>query len=209
MQGLAGGGVAGLLLLRRTRRVGRHALVLAMLLGAMAAAGLAGWRAADFAKDALRPAIEGRDLRITGVVAKMPQRNEGGACFTFEPESVAWADATADGGPPEVPPRISLGWYARGTGLWERAPEAAIMADASGAPATVHAGERWRLTVRLKAPHGNLNPHGFDDELRLWELGEQATGYVRTGARDAAPERIGVTWRHPVERLREACGTRS
>ena len=41
------------------------------------------------------------------------------------------------------------------------------------------AGERWALTVRLKAPHGARNPHGFDYELLAWEQGVQATGYVR------------------------------
>ena len=43
------------------------------------------------------------------------------------------------------------------------------------------------MTVRLKAPHGNSNPHGFDYELWLWEQGMQATGYVRAGPRDAPP----------------------
>jgi competence protein ComEC len=32
----------------------------------------------------------------------------------------------------------------------------------------------------------------------------QATGYVRTGARDAPPERLAATWQRPVERAREA-----
>ena len=58
------------------------------------------------------------------------------------------------------------------------------------------------MTVRLKAPHGNSNPGGFDFELWLWEQGIQATGYVRTGANDAAPVRLVQTWQHPVEQLR-------
>ncbi|MBC7602864.1 MAG: DNA internalization-related competence protein ComEC/Rec2, partial [Ramlibacter sp.] len=64
-------------------------------------------------------------------------------------------------------------------------------------------GERWSMTVRLKAPHGNLNPNGFDYELWLWEQGLQATGYVRNGAKDAAPRRVADTWLHPVERARQ------
>ena len=43
------------------------------------------------------------------------------------------------------------------------------------------AGERWRLVVRLKRPHGNVNPHGFDVEAWLLENGLRATGYVRDG----------------------------
>ncbi|MGH8819736.1 MAG: DNA internalization-related competence protein ComEC/Rec2, partial [Rhodoferax sp.] len=79
--------------------------------------------------------------------------------------------------------------------------------DAPAAPvqplADVRAGERWRMTVRLKAPHGNSNPYGFDYELWLWEQGLQATGYVRAGPKDAAPQRLGDTWQHPVERARQ------
>ena len=41
------------------------------------------------------------------------------------------------------------------------------------------AGERWRLVVRLKRPHGTVNPHGFDVEAWLLENGFRATGYVR------------------------------
>ena len=67
----------------------------------------------------------------------------------------------------------------------------------------LHAGERWQMTLRLKAPHGNSNPHGFDYELWLWEQGLQATGYVRSGPRDTPPQRLGGTWRHPVERARQ------
>lgn len=64
-------------------------------------------------------------------------------------------------------------------------------------------GERWQMTVRLKAPHGNSNPHGFDYELWLWEQGLQATGYVRAGPKDTAPQRLDATWRHPVEQVRQ------
>jgi competence protein ComEC len=58
--------------------------------------------------------------------------------------------------------------------------------------------------VRLKAPHGHINPHGFDHELWLWEQGLQATGYVRHGAKDVPPEWLGSSWQYPVARLRQA-----
>ena len=177
---LMAGAVAGWLVSGSIRRVARGVLPMALLLGAMGGAGLAGWRAAAFADGALPSALEGRDVQVVGVVAQMPQRSEGAVRFAFEVES---SDLS------QVPRRISLGWYADGAG---------------DAPGPVHAGERWRVTVRLKAPHGNLNPHGFDNELRLWEQGVHATGYVRAGARDPRPERVAVTWRHPVERMREA-----
>src|SRR3954469_18471733 len=39
---------------------------------------LTGLRSAAFLSNALDPALEGRDIEVTGVVAAMPQRNEGG-----------------------------------------------------------------------------------------------------------------------------------
>lgn len=169
----------------------------------MGGAGLAGWRAAAYAGDALAPELEGRDLQVVGVVAQMPQRGDGALRFQLDVESARWAGAK-EGSLPRVPSRIALGWYADNTSLWGRAPDEPLRTDAVGAPGPVHAGERWRMTVRLKAPHGNLNPHGFDHELRLCEQGVQASGYVRTGAGDASPERLGASWRHPMERAREA-----
>ncbi|MGJ7610018.1 MULTISPECIES: DNA internalization-related competence protein ComEC/Rec2 [unclassified Variovorax] len=168
------------------RRLPARSLVtMAFVCGAMAGAGLAGSRAAAYAQGALRPGLEGRDLLVTGVVAEMPQRNEGGARFRLDAESARWADRI-EGAAPVVPDCIALGWYAE---------------DLADAP---HAGERWRFTVRLKAPHGNRNPHGFDGELWMWEQGLHASGYVRTGARDEPPVLLSATWRHPVERAREA-----
>jgi competence protein ComEC len=144
---------------RRTAAVLPVALFLA---GFLWAAAMAQWRLAD----QLPFENEGRDVRVTGVIAGMPQAYENGQRFDFEVED---ADA-------RVPSRLSLAWY---RGLrddeWHRFQE-------------VHAGERWQLTVRLKRPHGNLNPHGFDYEAWLFERNLRATGYVRT-TREAQPNR--------------------
>ncbi|MBX3653995.1 MAG: DNA internalization-related competence protein ComEC/Rec2 [Ramlibacter sp.] len=161
---------------------------LALVAAALFMAGQCGWRAQVFASQALSPALEGRDLRVQGVVAAMPQRSEIGLRFRLAVEA-AWLD----GQPVVLPPQLLLGWYAGQGG-----------ADPSGLPTELRAGERWALTVRLKAPHGNLNPWGFDYELWLWEQGLQATGYVRDGPRDAGPRRIGASWWHPVEQARQS-----
>jgi competence protein ComEC len=165
--------VAGLALLAlsASRRLASPWPVLLALTGALLAGGGAcGWRAQAFASQALAPALEGRDLRVTGVVAAMPQRNETGLRFRLAVES-AWLGAQEV----RLPPRLQLGWYG-GAGAGELTRQ----------PADLRAGERWQMTVRLKAPHGHLNPHGFDYELWLWEQGVQATGYVRAGPRDGA-----------------------
>jgi len=48
-------------------------------------------------------------------------------------------------------------------------------------------GERWRLRVRLKPPHGFSNPGGFDYEGWLLRQGIGATGYVRRAAGNERP----------------------
>ena len=128
---------------------------------------------------------------MIGVVASLPQTTENGHRFRFDVNS-----ATLDGAPVQLPPRIDLGWYTGQFGV-PREPAAPTLAS------PVVPGEAWRLTVRLKAPHGARNPHGFDYELWLWQQGVQATGYIRTGASDPAPQRLRQTLWYPVERLRQ------
>jgi competence protein ComEC len=143
--------------------------------GFLWAAGLAHWRM----QDALPPAWEGRDIELTGVVASLPQPYERSARFEFDVEQVLTAGAV-------VPARIGLSWWGRAGEL----PE-------------VHAGERWRLTVRVKRPHGTANPHGFDYEAWLLERGVRATGYVRPRS---SPQRVSTLVHHPaywVEAARE------
>ena len=198
-------GVAVVALWRR-REAGKSGLAAMLVCTVMVGAAVTGGRAAVYADMALDTLIEGRDLQVTGVVAQMPQHDESGTRFRFDVESARWANQSAsEQASPRAPSRIALGWYAEGTGLWGRGVEEAGAAlQPLRRPEPLHAGERWRLTVRLKAPHGNLNPHGFDQELQMWEQGVQATGYVRTGTRDAAPERLSTTWQRPIERAREA-----
>jgi competence protein ComEC len=164
---------AGVLLLQQQAALP----ALAWLLLAPVLAALAAWRrvlvvpaafaigflwAADVAQlrlaDRLAPELEGRSLPVIGVVASLPSRSAQGLRFAFEPESAA----------APLPGRLLLSWY--------------------GTDAEVHPGERWRFTVRLRRPHGHVNPHGFDYEAWLLERGIGATGYVRE---DAAPERLG------------------
>ena len=73
-----------------------------------------------------------------------------------------------------------------------------------------HPGERWLLTVRLKRPHGNVNPQGFDYEAWLLERGIGATGYVRSrrliGSRDGFFDSIEKAREAVRERFRERLG---
>ena len=60
----------------------------------------------------------------------------------------------------------------------EGAPRVLQLAWYPPAPA-LEAGQRWRLTVRLKRPRGLANPHAFDFERWALERGIRAAGYVR------------------------------
>jgi competence protein ComEC len=90
-----------------------------------------------------------------------------------------------------------VGWYA---GVY---PTGGELVGLQRQPVAVRAGERWAMTLRVKAPHGSINPHGFDYELFLWEQGVQATGYVRAGTKDPVPQRLAQTWQHPVALARQ------
>lgn len=160
--------------------------------GLLAMVGVTGLRAMLFLQGALPEALEGRDLHIVGVVAAMPQAADTGVRLRMAVES-----AVLEGSAVAVPPLIDVAWYTGAFG------EAAGVADVRRLSAEVRAGERWSMTVRLKAPHGLRNPHGFDAELSWWEQGVQATGYVRNGLRDEPPRRIEATWRYPVQRARQ------
>lgn len=163
----------------------------AALLGFVWAGGCAHWRLAD----ALPAEWEGRDVEVTGVVAGLPQRFERGVRFVFEPE--------AAGGP--LPSRIALSWYRQVAS--EAEEEGDEEAGPAGSQLLPRAGERWRFVVRLKRPHGNVNPHGFDFEGWLFERGIRATGYVRKSAltgrlasTDASIEALRERTRSRIER---------
>jgi competence protein ComEC len=177
-----------------------------LLASGCAAFGLTGLRAVIYASHQLQPAYEGRDIEVVGVVSAMPQINEMGTRFQLDVESAQLltiaslnTEQVRSKQVIELPSKISLSWYGGVFGATETAGD---MMALQRKPMPILPSERWKMTVRLKAPHGNSNPSGFDFELWLWEQGIQATGYVRTGANDAAPKRLAQTWEHPVEQLR-------
>ena len=122
--------------------------------------------------DWLAPELEGRDVDVVGVVSSLPSRMERGVRFEFEVE------ATPNG--ERLPKKILLSWY-RSPAFSEEQP--ALLER------EVHPGERWLLTVRLRRPHGSVNPHGFDYEAWLLERGIGATGYVR---QHGAQKQLGI-----------------
>src|SRR5690606_4249517 len=136
--------------------------------------------------DALPFAWEGRDIRLVGVVARLPQPFDRGVRFELDVERVTTPAAI-------VPQRIRVAWYGAWPGDGLPAPPAP----------SVRAGERWQLAVRLRRPHGTANPHGFDYEAWLLERGIRATGYVRPSDPPRRLERFVPAPGYALERLRE------
>ncbi len=187
--------VVGLAIVAAAMRHGRFGAAAGAWLPVAVAAlafGQVGIRAVIFQSSSLLPELEGRDLLVTGVISAMPQRHADGLRLQMDITT-----AQADGLPVRLPPRIQLGWY-REFGDDDRG------SDTTGAWPTIWAGESWRIVVRVKAPHGNSNPGGFDYELWLWTHGVQATGYVRQSGAADEPRMLRQTGRHPIEWARQA-----
>ena len=212
---LAGVFIAYIAILNIAKKSGFHTFsraAIMLVISGLLAFGLTGLRAVDYASHALSRACEGRDIEVVGVVSAMPQINEAGTRFQLDIESselLALVDGVQTKQAVNLPSKISLSWYGGVFGAEQRKTQInpqeerdQIAITLQRKPMPILPGERWKMTVRLKAPHGNSNPGGFDFELWLWEQGIQATGYVRTSANDAAPVRMAQTWQHPVEQLR-------
>ena len=115
----------------------------------------AAWQAEQRLAVSLPGGWQGRDIEVIGVVAELPRRYERGLRFGFDVEQTITPQAS-------VPQHIYLRTYS----------------DGKTAPLELRAGERWRLTLRLKQPHGAANPHGFDFEMWALERSIRAVGYV-------------------------------
>ena len=138
---------------------------------------------ADWRMSQALPSVwEGRDIELIGVIDELTQTDAQGVRFAFAVEQVLTPKAT-------VPPRIALGWYK------------ATIKELQGEPLpTIHAGERWQLTVRLKRPHGYANPNGFDVEAWMLENEIRATGSVRG---DEPNRRLAANAGRPIDYLNQ------
>ena len=116
--------------------------------------GYAAMRAQTRLAVSLPHAWEGRDIEVVGSIKGLPTRDDKGARFLFDVESNG-AQLAA------FPHVIQLAWITR-----------------DSPPPPVEPGERWRLTVRLKRPHGNANFGVRDAEASLLARNIRATGYV-------------------------------
>ncbi|MEW6036999.1 MAG: DNA internalization-related competence protein ComEC/Rec2 [Pseudomonadota bacterium] len=112
--------------------------------------------------DELPRDLEGRDVTLEGTIASLPEPNARSVRFEFDVGRVISPEDA------RIPVHLRLTWYDTARPL--------------------RAGERWRLTVRLKRPHGMLNPGGMDYELWLFSRNIRALGYVRENPGNALLE---------------------
>jgi len=158
---------------------------LAVAAALLAGFGYAALRAQVRLAEELPRAWEGEDIDIVGVVDDLPANSAQGTRFAFAIERVGTPRAV-------VPSRLSLAWFA---------PLRPAFGDED--PPSVHAGERWHLTVRLKRPHGTVNPGGFDLEAWLLQQGMRATGYVHPEGVNARSDNFAERPGDYVQRARE------
>lgn len=120
-------------------------------------------------------ALDGAEFIAVGVIDSLPESGDRRTRFNLRLDKLLHAGEVVAG-----PDRLRLSWY-------DAVPE-------------VHAGERWRLPVKLRRPHGYANPGGFDYERWLFLNGIDGTGYV-TNAEEA--RLLDKAPAHSLHRLRE------
>ncbi len=111
------------------------------------------FHARDYLDHKLPERLAGQEFYVEGVIQGIPMMDDHVQRFMLNVNNFELEDKTI-----LLPEHLRLSWY--------YGPR-------------VKAGEHWRLLVRLKPPHGFMNPGGFDYEGWLYQKNIHATGYIR------------------------------
>ena len=111
------------------------------------------FHASHYLNHKLSENLAGQEFLIEGVIQGIPMKDDHVQRFMLAVSHFEIEDENV-----ELPEYLRLSWY--------YGP-------------LVNAGEHWRLRVRLKPPHGFMNPGGFDYEGWLYQKNIHATGYIR------------------------------
>ena len=130
--------------------------------------------------------LAGRDFHVEGLVEGLPVTQGQVQRFVFKVQT--FEGENSPNLPEKLPEKLRLSWY-----YGEK----------------VNAGERWRFLVRLKPPHGFLNPGGFDYEGWLYQHGIHATGYVRKSSENNKldNQRLATSSMFSLDALRQKLST--
>ncbi|GAB3258877.1 ComEC/Rec2 family competence protein [Chitinimonas naiadis] len=134
--------------------------LLLALTAAAIGAGYAAGRAELRLSDRLATTLEQQPVTVEGVIVGLPQPSDYGPRLRLKVEHA----------PDGVPGLLLLSDYAKPAGNWA-------------------SGQRWRLSVRLKRPHGSANPGAADYEAWLLGEGIGATGSIARQGRQLLEER--------------------
>lgn len=139
---------------KRTRGGRILRLWLGLMLGTVLGTSSAMWQAQRRLDDSLAWEHHDTVSRLIVRIADLAQGDRGRSRFLVDVDEPR---------PAGIPARLSVSWHApHGTSLPELRP-----------------GQRWRMAVVLRLPHGAHNPDGYDAEGRLFAMGIRATATVR------------------------------
>jgi len=124
----------------------------------------------------LPESLYGKDLRVRGYVAELPEDHGDKQDFIFDVAEVLQPAQTLR------PQRIRLNWY-----------------HASGIE--VRAGQEWILTIRIKPVRNYANPGAFDYSAWLFQKGIRFSGYINSHADSHLLGHNGLNY--PLQQLRE------
>lgn len=108
--------------------------------------------------------LQGKDIFVTGVVASIPYKDNRKQRFEFDIETLEYNKKKI----PSIG-KVRISWYGKRSKGNKK----------SRSKVSLKAGQRWQFWLRLKQPHGFMNPAGFDYEGWLYSKKIRATGYVR------------------------------
>ncbi|QKE40907.1 MAG: DNA internalization-related competence protein ComEC/Rec2 [Ferrovum myxofaciens] len=139
-------------------------LFLALFLGGLV---MANERARLRMAHRLPPRWEHQNLTLTGTLISLPEGRAGALHFKV----------AADPGSLLFPAEVALSEFAL---------------PLHDAPAELHPGQRWRWQCRVKSPHGQVNPGGFDSATWAW-----SEGILTQGSIDRRTPPVFLGWSHP------------
>lgn len=133
---------------------------------------------------ALPTELQGKDVLVTGVIASIPLEDKEKRRFEFDIETLSFNQqnltlpastiSTSSTSLTSTIGKVRISWYEkRGHQTNEQYKNTTKL----------KAGQRWQFWLRLKQPHGFMNPGGFDYEGWLYQNKIRATGYVRINAK--------------------------
>ena len=150
--------------------LGRRGLLLALLLAGFALTGLQLWQAL---REQLPLALEGHSLILQGRVEGLPEPGPSASRFILVVDDLPQTPAALRGR------RLQVGWYDTKPSKSPKSSKTPRTAAARWQRQDLHAGDRWRFTLGLKAPRGLVNPGGFDAERFALAAGISAKAVVQ------------------------------